>query len=221
MGSMCAGSVRCWAAMLAAGHVLVDTGEQRLPLRHSHHRYEADGPNGPVKLTVALAGSTNAMPVPMSQVRISEHGNWRHLHWGALQAAYGKSPFYDYFAPELKPVIGGSQSHLLEFNTQLQQAIISFLDLPITITQGPVSQVPAGAVDLRGRIGGKRPDNLPIANVPYHQVWQQRNGGFVPGLSILDLLMNQGREAIFTLLDMLPLGLDGLRQWQQAASQPR
>ncbi|MCI5980351.1 MAG: WbqC family protein [Bacteroidales bacterium] len=203
MGSTTAGSVRCYAAMLAAGRVYIDPLERHLPLRHSHHRYLVEGPNGVQKLTVALTAGTNAMPVPMQEVTISEHGNWRHLHWGALYSAYGKSPYFDYIAPELKAVIDGGQRSLLELNTQLQQLIIDFLDLPIHIVTTPITPaILAQSTDLRGRLGGKKPDGLPIANVPYYQLWATRFG-FQPGLSILDLLMNCGREAVYTLRDMV------------------
>ena len=59
MGSMCAASVRCYAAAIDAGTLLVDLDETRLPLRHSHHRYCVDGPNGLQTLTVPLVGSSN------------------------------------------------------------------------------------------------------------------------------------------------------------------
>lgn len=201
---MAAGSVRCYAAMLQAGKVIIDPDERRLPLRHSHHRYLVDGPNGTQRLTIALDGSTNAMPVRMRDVRISEHGNWRHLHWGALYSAYGKSPYFDYIADDLHSIIGCEQTSLLEFNTALQNLIIDFLDLPIEIeTKSITPEIAAEATDLRGLIGGKKPDTLPIADVPYYQVWASRHG-FQPGLSILDLLMNTGRESIYTLQKMLP-----------------
>lgn len=203
MGSMAAGSVRCYAAMLQAGKVIVDPDERRLPLRHSHHRYLVEGPNGVQRLTIALEGRTNAMPVAMKDVRISEHGNWRHLHWGALYSAYGKSPYFDYIADDLHTIIAGSQTSLLEFNTQLQNLIIDFLDLPIEIeTHSIDAETLATATDLRGKIAGKKPDTLPIADVPYYQVWATRHG-FQPGLSILDLLMNTGRESIYTLIKMI------------------
>lgn len=206
MGSMCAGSVRCYAAMVAAGEVIIDPLERHLPLRHSHHRYMIDGPNGKQTLTVHLDADTNAMPVTMADIRISEHGNWRHLHWGALMAAYGRSPYFDFVAPELQPIIMGDEVSLLEFNMRLHRLIVEFMDLPITTTVAASRQtisdaIANGACDLRGKIGTKKPDRLPINNVPYYQVWQQRHG-FLPNLSILDLLCNQGREAIFTLQNM-------------------
>ena len=203
MGSMCAASVRCYAAAIKSGALLVDLDECRLPLRHSHHRYRIDGPNGVQTLTVPLVGSTNNMMTPLRDVLISEHGDWRRLHWGALFSAYGRSPYFDYVADDLDRVINGGQRYLHEFNRQLHEVIVEFMDLPITTRYLSMGEMPdAGVVDLRGRIGMKKPDTLAMANVPYSQMWTQTRQGFEAELSILDLMMNMGREGIFTLMEM-------------------
>ena len=208
IGSMTAGDVRCYAAMVKAGKVVIDATERHLPLRHSHHRYVIDAPNGAVKLTVPLEGSTNAMPVMMRDVMVSEHGNWRHLHWGALFSSYGKSPFFDFVADDLHRIIAqGSQQRLLELNMELHHLVVEFMDLPIVTsvatTQDEVEMaLDNGACDMRGKKKKKKGDSQPIDNVPYYQMWSQRHGGFTAGLSILDLLMNEGREGVFTLLKM-------------------
>ncbi|MBQ3363513.1 MAG: WbqC family protein [Muribaculaceae bacterium] len=202
MGSMCAASVRCYAAALKAGTLLVDLDERRLPLRHSHHRYRVDGPNGLQTLTVPLVGATNNMMTPLRDVLISEHGDWRRLHWGALYSAYGRSPYFDYVADDLSRVIHGSQRYLHEFNRQMHEVIVDFMDLPLEtryLEQG--GEVAAADEDLRGRIGMKKPDTLPIVNVAYYQMWTARDG-FQADLSILDLMMNMGREGILTLMAM-------------------
>ena len=200
---MCAATVRCYAAALRAGTLLVDFDETRLPLRHSHHRYRIDGPNGLQTLTVPLVGSTNNMMTPLKDVLISEHGDWRRLHWGALFSAYGRSPYFDYVADDLARVIHGSQHYLHEFNRQMHEVIVDFMDLPLEIRY--VEEVGEkeleGAQDLRGRIAMKNNDTLPIENVPYYQMWAGQEG-FRPNLSILDLMMNMGREGIFTLIEM-------------------
>ena len=202
MGSMCAASVRCYAAAVKAGTLLVDLDEKHLPLRHSHHRYRIDGPNGLQTLTVPLVGSTNNMATPLRDVLISEHGDWRRLHWGALYSAYGRSPYFDYVADDLSRVIHGTQRYLHEFNGQMHQVIVDFMDLPLTTSYMTGAEAPAGAVlDLRGRIATKKPDALPIDNVPYYQMWTGRDA-FRADLSILDLMMNMGREGIFTLMAM-------------------
>ena len=202
MGSMCAASVRCYAAALKAGTLLVDLDETRLPLRHSHHRYRIDGPNGVQTLTVPLVGSTNNMTTPLRDVLISEHGDWRRLHWGSLYSAYGRSPYFDYVADDLSRVIHGKQRYLHDFNTQLHDVIVDFMDLPLTTCAfDTVNQEQRECHDLRGRISMKKPDTLPLVNVPYYQMWTGSEG-FYPDLSILDLMMNMGREGIFTLLEM-------------------
>ena len=205
MGSMCAASVRCYAAALRSGRLFVDLDECRLPLRHSHHRYRIDGPNGIQTLTVPLVGSTNNMATPLRDVLISEHGDWRRLHWGALFSAYGRSPYFDYVADDLSRVIHGSQRYLHEFNRQLHEVIVDFMDLPLSTRymDGPVGlDDEDGIEDLRGRIAMKKADTLPITDVPYYQMWRGQNG-FKRDLSILDLMMNMGREGIFTLMEMV------------------
>jgi hypothetical protein len=203
MGSMCAASVRCYAVALKVGTLVVDVGEMRLPLRHSRHRYRVDGPNGVQTLTVPLVGATNNMTTPLCDVLISEHGDWRRLHWGALYSAYGRSPYFDYVADDLSRVINGSQHYLHEFNAQLHEVIIDFMDLPIVTryVDGAGEADLEATLDLRGRIAMKKPDEQPITDVPYYQMWTATSG-FVPDLSILDLMMNMGREGIFTLMDM-------------------
>ena len=203
MGSMCAASVRCYAVALKAGTLLVDLDEKHLPLRHSHHRYRIDGPNGMQTLTVPLVGSTNNMMTPLRDVLISEHGDWRRLHWGAMFSAYGRSPYFDYVADELSRVIHGSQRYLHDFNRQLHEVIVEFMDLPLA-TKYLKSEDETGqdVEDLRGRIAMKKNDTLPMVNVPYYQMWTW-TGAFKADLSILDLMMNMGREGIFTLMEMV------------------
>ena len=111
-------------------------------------------------------------------------------------------------ADDLHRIIAqGNQQRLLELNMELHHLVVEFMDLPIVTsvatTQDEVEMaLDSGACDMRGKMGGKKGDSLPIDNVPYYQMWSQRHGGFTAGLSILDLLMNEGREGVFTLLKM-------------------
>jgi len=207
-GSQCAGSVRYYAAAVAAGVLLIDDRERHLPLRHSHHRYVIDGPNGPVTLTVPIVHSTCTMATTMADVRIADHGNWQRLHWGALYSAYGRSPFFDFIADELHDIIYSNTTSLLEFNMQLHRLVVDFMALPIETHLVSETTVPADAIDLRHRLGQRKPDDLPLVDVPYYQVWSSRHP-FTPSMSILDLAMNTGREGLLTLLAMAASGGDG------------
>lgn len=178
-----------WAAALQAGHVVIDTAERRLPLRHGHHRYSVCGPNGAQQLTIPLVASTRTIDTPLSDVLISEHAHWRRVHWGALYSAYGRTPYFDHAAPALEPIFNGHQTHLLDFNRQMQQVVTDFMQLPIAFDYHPLKRSESIEVPVA------------IRDVRYYQVWQSRHG-FIPGLSILDLMMNEGPEGIFTLMRM-------------------
>ncbi len=199
-GSMATGTTRYWAVAVAAGHVVVDTAQTHLPLRHSHHRYAIDGPNGVQQLTIPLVAESHTIGTAMRDVRISEHGNWRRLHWGALYSAYGRTPYFDYVAPDLEPIIHGGQHFLLDFNQAMQALIADFMMLPVKFTHEDYTPRD-GVLDLRRTLDAKRADDLPIDDLPYYQAWQARHP-FLPALSVLDLLMNEGPTAIVTLTKM-------------------
>lgn len=180
--------IRWWAAALKLGCVVIDTDECRLPLRHGHHRYSVCGPNGVQRLTIPLTAPSRTMDTPLSHVRISEHAHWRRVHWGALYSAYGRTPYFDHVAPELEPVVMGSQELLLDFIRQMQAVITAFMQLPVVFDYRPQPQA--------------EPLQLGVRDVPYYQVWASRHC-FVPRMSILDLMMNEGPEGIFTLQNMI------------------
>ena len=196
-GSMAAGDVRWWAAALAARRVTILAGERRLSLRHSHHRYAIVGPGGVQQLSVPIAGTSRHAATPMSQVGISEHANWRHTHWGALYSAYGQTPYFDHVAPDLHAVVHGGQTLLLDYNRQLAQLIVDFMQLPVELTYSPLGTPAEAALTPL--------DSIATRDVAYYQLWSERHG-FRPGLSVLDLMMNEGPEGIFTLMKMTQTG---------------
>ena len=53
-----------------------------------------DSPNGALALTIPVVKTEGK--TPMRDVRISDHGNWRHQHWVALESSYRQSPFFEY-----------------------------------------------------------------------------------------------------------------------------
>ena len=93
------GSVDWYAALLCADEpVTIDTAEHYIKQTTCNHCLIATA-GGVQKLTVPVTvpSATAGHGKPLTRdVRISDHGNWRHLHWQALSSAYGQSPFFDY-----------------------------------------------------------------------------------------------------------------------------
>ena len=155
--------------------------------------------NGAQSLTIPVIhdGGRTAM----RDVRISEHGNWRHQHWNAMVSAYRKSPFFDYYADDFAHFFEERDGFLMDFNLRLHSVVCELLglerDVKIVDDEYKVQEF----VDLR-RIAKPKA----LAEVegytaqPYYQVFAQRNG-FVPNLSIVDLLFNMGPEGLLVLRD--------------------
>ena len=65
----------------------------------------------------------------ITDIRISNHGNWRHLHWNALMSAYGDSPFFDYYVDDLKPFFEDRWEDLFDFNMAITHKMCELLDI--------------------------------------------------------------------------------------------
>lgn len=140
-------------------------------------------------------------------LRISDHGNWRHLHWQALQTAYDKSPFFEYYADDFRPFYESKPTvYLLDYNMRLQQLVCDLINLHLAVSLTTTYQKDGDFLDLRNAITPKRGCSLDgkgdidgKSSVPeYYQVFAQRHG-FTADLSIVDLLFNMGPEALLTL----------------------
>ncbi len=156
---------------------------------------------GPQALTVPVESLQGLRidKTEMKDVRISDHGSWRHLHWQALQSAYGESPFFEFYADDLHPFFEKHWDFLFDFNLAITQKMCELLDIEPHIELTKEYMQPDGMVDYRDAIRPKHP--LPDASFtprPYYQVYQQKFG-FLPNLSILDLLFNEGNEAVLYL----------------------
>lgn len=149
--------------------------------------------NGPLALTVPVERQRY-----MKDIRISDHGEWRHQHWNALLSAYGESPFFEYYEDDIRPFFEKRWEYLYDFNWEIMEKMCSLLDVRPNVKSTEAYQHEAEH-DFRDIIRPKHPgvdsDFVPRA---YYQVYQQKFG-FMPNMSILDLLFNMGNEAIFYL----------------------
>ena len=163
------------------------------------------------RCVIATTNGLQALTVPierfegahcaMLNIRISDHGSWRHLHWNALQSAYGESPFFEFYADDIRPFFERRWDFLVDFNMEITQKMCELLDIQphITLTDAYVSAEDVGVTDYRDVIRPKNP--LPDDRFQprrYYQVYEQKYG-FQPNLSILDLLFNEGPEAVLYL----------------------
>ena len=170
--------------------------------------------NGIQALTVPVEGLAGKSSVnTITDLRISDHGNWRHLHWNALKSAYGESPFFDYYQDDIRPFFEPRWDYLFDFNEAIREKMCELLDIqpavsfteeyaPSEGSKSPVNSKPSTVnyiQDYRSSIRPKHPESDPdFTPKRYYQVYEQKHG-FLPNLSILDLLFNMGPESILYL----------------------
>ena len=152
--------------------------------------------NGPQALTVPIERQFTINCI--KDIRISDHGNWRHLHWNALQSAYGESPFFDYYQDDIRPFFEQRWDYLFDFNEAIREKMCELLDIQPKVDYSKEFTVNY-MKDYRMVIRPKNPEPDPdFTPKRYYQVYEQKHG-FLPNLSILDLLFNMGPESIFYL----------------------
>lgn len=177
--------------------------------------------NGLQTLTVPVERSSSDF---IKDIRISNHGNWRHQHWFALMSAYSESPFFDYYEDDFRPFFEQKYDFLYDFNMEICQKVCELIDFQPNIRhteeyvklRSDDDTLPSNyashslrggfgrdssteTIDFRSSINPKHPvDDAGFIPRRYYQVYERKHG-FQPNLSIIDLLFNMGPESIFWL----------------------
>ena len=169
------------------------------------------------RCVIATANGTQALTVPIEHLpltshpsplvkdlRISDHNQWRRVHWNALQSAYSESPFFEYYADDLRPFFEKKYDFLIDFNEDIRQKVCELIDFKPSVEYtkeftSDNSLQTSVIFDFRDVINAKHPK--PDADFEAKEYWQvfQHKHGFQSNLSILDLLFNLGPESVFYL----------------------
>ena len=160
---------------------------------------------------IATANGVQALTVPVEHsdekiltkdLRISDHNQWRRVHWNALQSAYSESPFFDYYVDDLRPFFEQKYVFLVDFNEVIRQKICELIDIHPHVEYtnsflSPHASHYSPLDDFRDVIHAKHPQ--PDATFQAKKYWQvfEHKHDFLPNLSILDLLFCMGPESIF------------------------
>jgi len=157
-------------------------------------------PNGIQNLTVPLAKSRQRRLT--KNVKIAYQDNWQKMHWKSLEAAYRSSPYFEFYEDNFYSFYHERKyEYLIDLNWDLEQKIISLMGIstPIRKTTQYIENVPQEH-DFRNTFSPKK-ENESLTFNNYIQVFGNRNG-FAPNMSILDLLFNEGPNAINYLKEL-------------------
>lgn len=180
--------VGVYAAMLQAEDVVFEKHENFVK-QTVRSRCEIYGANGKQLLSVPVEKRGNHIPI--SEVRISYKEDWQKIHWRSIVSAYRNSPYFEYYVDAFQPFFESKTELLFELNISLHNVIMKLLkaEHSIVFTEKYSSEYGDAILDLRN-------EKTEIPHIsPYNQVFEERYG-FIPNLSILDLLFNAGPDAL-------------------------
>ncbi len=188
--------VEYYAHLMAAGEAWVEVHDHYMKQTY-RNRCIIAGPNGRIDLTVPTV-KPDTLKCATKDIRISDHGNWRHMHQYALESAYGHTPYYEFYRDDFVPFYERKWDYLVDFNEALQEMICGLIGLEVNVSRTEEYLPVVEGLDLREVIHPKRDYACLDASfqvVPYYQVFQERLG-FLPNLSVVDLLFNLGPESL-------------------------
>lgn len=145
---------------------------------------------------------------PISQMRIDWKTDWLTRHERAIISAYRTSPYFEYYQDELFTILDSRPELMLDFNTQILKFFLRKTGIPTDIrftSEWEAVTIEGHKVtDLREAIHPKRPNSI-LKDLglerPYWQVFSPKHG-FIPGLSIMDLLFSEGPDSICYLKEL-------------------
>ncbi len=144
------------------------------------------GANGKQLLNVPI--SKNSGKQKSKDILVNYAENWQKEHLKSLISAYQSSPFFEFYIDDLMPVFTTKEKYLVDLNIKIFQILNDAIqvEIPFKLTN---EYQEFCEEDYRFLANAKKES---IPNLPkYTQVFQEKHG-FIPNLSILDLLFNEG-----------------------------
>lgn len=151
--------------------------------------------NGSLGLSIPV-NKIDGSHTPINKIEIDYSYNWQHDHWQAIQSAYNRSPFFEYYKHFFEPFFVNKWSHLLELNTEILKTLLTLLSIqkPIVYSESFNKAVLDG-VDYRDLYQKHKLGKSIYLIDPYAQVFDFKHT-FNPNVSILDAIFNLGPETV-------------------------
>ena len=185
-------SVAHFVAMLNYDIVFeVQDNYQKQTYRNRTYVYS---PNGRQLLSVPVKHTKKDGHQKYKAVKIEYAFNWQKQHWKTLETVYRSSPFFEFYEDEIAPLFQKKHAYLTDLNFETIALVCNCLQIDFSPEKTPAYRDSvSGGPDLRHLSDAKK--ETPFTFEVYTQVFGGKHG-FISNLSILDLLFNEGPNAV-------------------------
>lgn len=164
---------------------------EHFPKQTYRNRASIYGPNGKLNLIVPVVKGAK-VHTPVKDVKISYDEDWQRLHWLSMQTSYRSSAYFEFYEDDYAPFYEKKYIFLYDYNLELFEMLKRQLKLKLDYTFSE-SYEKVYSLDFRENIHPKKESTY--QSVQYYQVFEDKYN-FMPNLSIVDLLFNQGPQAL-------------------------
>ncbi|MGV3706672.1 MAG: WbqC family protein [Arcticibacter sp.] len=184
--------VEFFSQMKAHKEQIVIEASEHFPKQTYRNRASIDSPQGKLDLIVPVIKGSK-VHTNIRDVKISYDFNWQRLHWMSIQTSYRRSAYFEFYEDAFARFYEEKWDYLFDYNVELLELLAKSLklQLPYTLNSGYEETYP-DMDDFRKSIHPKLPSDRTFKE--YFQVFGERNG-FLPNLSIIDLLFSQGPQS--------------------------
>ena len=163
----------------------VDDNYQKQTYRNRCYIY---GPNGKQLLNIPTKHLTSSSKKKTKDTLVNQSGAWQIQHLKSIQIAYRNSPFFEFYEDDLLPILTKNYKYLLDLNIETHLFITDALQIDNSFKKSQTyEENPLN--DFRYLANAKQ--ELSIQFDSYIQMFDDKFG-FIPNLSILDLLFMEG-----------------------------
>ncbi|MBS1661955.1 MAG: WbqC family protein [Bacteroidetes bacterium] len=157
------------------------------------NRCQIAGADGVINLSIPLEKGRDQKTL-MKDVRIADTLPWQAQHWKTIVSCYNRSPWFEHYRDDLEGLYKTRYDFLVDWNLACFEWTVKVLRMPVQVSLTKEYRkvyAPGEGEDWRNKF---LPKNREMDGPRYRQVFEERTG-FISGLSILDLLFCEGRNA--------------------------
>jgi hypothetical protein len=188
------GPIEFFAYLVQQNQAIIEVSDnfQKQTYRNRCYIY---GANGKLMLNAPIKHNKKGDRLMVKDVELANDSNWLTVQWKSIETAYRTSPYFEFYEDDLRPFFEKEHKNLLEMTLESIDIVKDILqeDWKLSYTEEYYKNYGESDLDLRDYFNAKKDSETKFPE--YIQVFSNKFG-FIPNLSILDLIFNEGPNAV-------------------------